>query len=142
MTLLDRCNSVDVCSNVYPFIAYAKSPTKGPYEKKQYILTLLLILSSYGHIKGNELDYSTTQIRKMWFECSTGLRVNYPKIPAQIKIVLCDCYVNQVRRKYAAKEVLELTKEESGKLGLEVAQICSKIPEEHKNKTKAIPVST
>ena len=106
----------------------------------QYLLALLLILASYGHIKGNELDYSTTQIRKMWFECSTGLRVNYPKIPTQIKIVLCDCYVNQVRRKYTAKEVLELTKEESGKLGLEVAQICSKIPEDFKNKTTAIPV--
>ena len=76
----------------------------------------------------------------MWFECSTGLRVNYPKIPEQIKIVLCDCYVNQVRKKFTVKEVLELTKEESGKLGLEIAQICSKIPEEYKNKT--IPVST
>ena len=105
----------------------------------QHILALLLILASYGHIKGNELDYSTTQIRKMWFECSTGLRVNYPKVPTQIKIVLCDCYVNQVRKKFTEKEVHELTKEESGKLGLEVAQICSKIPEEYKNKT--IPVS-
>ena len=112
--------------------------------KKQYILALLLILASYGHIKGNELDYSTTQIRKMWFECSTGLRVNYPKIPAQIKIVLCDCYVNQVRRKYSVKEVLELTNEESSKLGLEVAQICSRITEDFKNKTTAtaIPVGT
>ena len=111
-------------------------------KNTQYILALLLILASYGNIKGNELDYSTTQIRKMWFECSTGLRVNYPKIPAQIKIVLCDCYVNQVRREYTAKEVLELTKEESGKLGIEVAQICSKIPEDFKNKTTAIPVGT
>ena len=109
-------------------------------KNTQYILALILILASYGNIKGNELDYSTTQIRKMWFECSTGLRVNYPKIPAQIKIVLCDCYVNQLRMKYTAKEVLELTKEESGKLGLEVAQICSKIPEDFKNKTTAIPV--
>ena len=74
----------------------------------------------------------------MWFECSTGQRVNYPKVPAQIKIVLCDCYVNQVRRKYTAKEVLELTKEESGKLGLEVVQICSKIAEDFKNKTTTI----
>ena len=48
-------------------------------KNTQYILALLLILASYGHIKGNELDYSTTQIRKMWFECSTGLRVNYQK---------------------------------------------------------------
>ena len=104
----------------------------------QYILALLFTLASYGHVQGNELDYSTKQIRKMWFECSTGLRVNYPKIPEQIKIVLCDCYVNQVRKKFTVKEVLELTKEESGKLGLEIAQICSKIPEEYKNKT--IPV--
>ena len=40
----------------------------------------------------------------------------------------CDCYVNQLRKKYSAKEVLQLSKEESGKLGSEVAQIC-KIPE-------------
>ena len=104
----------------------------------QYILALLFTLASYGHVKGNELDYSTTQIRKMWFEYSTGLRVNYPTIPAQIKIVLCDCYVNQIRRKYTAKEVLELTKEESGELGLEVAQIC-KIPEKLRKTTRAIP---
>ena len=75
----------------------------------------------------------------MWFECSTGVRVNYPKMPAQIKIVLCDCYVNQVIRKYTAKEILELSKVESGKLGLEVTQICSKIPEDYNNKTAAIP---
>ena len=109
-------------------------------KKKQYILALLLILASYGNIKGNELNYSTTQIRKMWIECSTELRVNYPKIPEQIKIVLCDCYVNQVRRKYTAKEVLELTKEESGKLVIEVVQVCSKIHEGFKNKTTALPV--
>ena len=107
-------------------------------KKKQYILALLLILASYGHIKGNELEYSTTQIRKMWFECSTGLRVNYPKIPAQIKIVLCDCYINHMREKYSAEEVLEITKEESWKLGLEVAQIC-KIPEKLRKTTRAIP---
>ena len=46
----------------------------------------------------------------------------------------------KLRREYTAKEVLELTKEESGKLGLEVAQICRKIPEDFKNKTTAIPV--
>ena len=107
-------------------------------KKNTIILALLLILASYGHIKGNELDYSTTQIRKMWFECSTGLRVNYPKIPAQIKIVLCDCYVNHMREKYSAEEVLEITKEESWKLGSEVAQIC-KIPEKLRKTTRAIP---
>ena len=94
----------------------------------QYILAIFLILASYADIKGNELDYSTTQIRTMWYVCSTGFRVNYPKIPEQIKIVLCDCYVNHLRKKYSAKEVLQLSKEESGKLGSEVAQIC-KIPE-------------
>ena len=108
----------------------------------QYILALLLTLASYGHVQGNELDYSTKQIRTMWFGCSTVFRVNFPKIPEQIKIVLCDCYVNQVRRKYTAKEVLELTIEESRKLGIEVAQLCSKMPEDFKNKTTAIPVGT
>ena len=106
----------------------------------QYILALLFTLASYGHVQGNELDYSTKQISTMWFGCSTVFRINFPKVPEQIKIVLCDCYVNQVRKKFTVKEVLELTKEESGKLGLEIAQICSKIPEEYKNKTKAIPV--
>ena len=33
-----------------------------------------------------------------------------------------------MREKYSAKEVLKLSKEESGKLGAEVAQVC-KIPE-------------
>ncbi len=94
----------------------------------QYILATFLILASYGDIKGKELDYSTTQIRNMWFVCSSVFRVNYPRIPEQIKIVLCDCYVNHLRETYSAKEVLELSKEESGKLGSEVAQAC-KMPE-------------
>ena len=104
----------------------------------QYILALLFTLASYGHVQGNELDYSTKQIRKMWFGCSTVFRVNFPKMPEQIKIVLCDCYVNHMREKYSAEEVLEITKEESWKLGLEVAQIC-KIPEKLRKTTRAIP---
>ena len=86
-------------------------------------------MASFGHVQGNELDYSTTQIRTMWFGCSTGFIVNFPKMPEQIKIVLCDCYINYMRKKYTAEQVLEITKEESSILGLEVAQIC-KIPEE------------
>ena len=95
----------------------------------QYILALLFTLVSYGHVQGNELDYSTKQIRTMWFGCSTVFRVNFPKMPEQIKTVLCDCYINYMRKKYSAEEVLEITKEESSTLGLEVAQIC-KVPEE------------
>ena len=94
----------------------------------QSILAIFLILVSYGDIKGSELDYSTTQIRTMWYVCSSVFRVNYPRIPEQLKIVLCDCYVNHLREKYSAREVLKLNKEESGKLGAEVAHVC-KIPE-------------
>ena len=104
----------------------------------QYILALLFTLASYGHVQGNELDYSTKQIRTMWFGCSTVFRVNFPKMSEQIKIVLCDCYVNHMREKYSAEEVIEITKEESWKLGLEVAQIC-KIPEKLRKTTRAIP---
>ena len=94
----------------------------------QSILAIFLILVSYGDIKGSELDYSTTQIRKMWYVCSSVFRVNYLMIPEQLKIVLCDSYVNHLRKKYSSKEVLKLSKEESGKLEAEVAQVC-KIPE-------------
>ena len=95
----------------------------------KYILAIFFALASYGYVQGKDLDYSTKQIRTMWFECSTGFRVNFPKMPEQIKIVLCDCYINYMRKKYSAEQVLEITKEESSILGLEVAQIC-KIPEE------------
>ena len=94
-----------------------------------FILALLFTLATYVHVQGNELDYSTKQIRTMWFGCSTVFRVNFPKMPEQIKIVLCDCYVNHMREKYSAEEVLEITKEESWKLGIEIFQIC-KISEE------------
>ena len=43
-----------------------------------------------------------------------------------------------MRETYSAEEVLEITKEESWKLGLEVAQIC-KIPEKLRKTTRAIP---
>lgn len=104
----------------------------------QNILAILFIMASFGHVQGIELDYSTTQIRTMWFGCSTKFRENFPKMPEQIKIVLCDCYVNHMREKYSAAEVLEITKEESFKLGLEVSQIC-KIPEESIKTKRAVP---
>ena len=80
----------------------------------QSILAIFLILASYGYIKGSELDYSTTQIREIWYECSSVFRVNYQMISEQLKIVLCDGYVNHLREKYSAKM------EESGKIGAEV----------------------
>ena len=107
-------------------------------KNTQNILAILFTLASYGHIQGNELDYSTTQIRTMWFGCSTGFRVNYPKMPEQIKIILCDCYVNYMREKFSAIEILQITKEESWEIGLEVAQIC-KMPEKLIKTTRAIP---
>ena len=104
----------------------------------KYILAIFFALASYGYVQGKDLDYSTKQIRTMWFGCSTVFRVNFPKMPEQIKIVLCDCYVNHMREKYSAEEVLQITKEESWKLGSEVAQIC-KIPEKLRKTTRAIP---
>ena len=62
-------------------------------------------------------------------------------MPEQIKIVLCDCYVNHMREKFSAEEVLEISKEESWKLGLEVAQIC-KMPVKLKKTTRTIPQGT
>ena len=89
----------------------------------QSILAIFLILASYGYIKGSELDYSTTQIREIWYECSSVFTVNYQMISEQLKIVLCDCYVNHLRENFSAKDVIKLSKEESGKLGAEVAQL-------------------
>ena len=56
----------------------------------------------------------------------------------QIKIVLCDCYVNHMRNNYSSKEVLKITKEESWEVRLEVAQVC-KSPEGLVLKKRAIP---
>ena len=84
----------------------------------QSILAIFLILASYGYIKASELDYSTTQIREIWYECSSVFRVNYPRMSEELKVVLCDCYVNHLREKYSAK------KDESGKIGAEVDQVC------------------
>ena len=76
----------------------------------QSILAIFLILASYGDIKGSELDYSTTQIRKMWYVCSSVFRVNYPRIPEQLKIVLCDCYVDHLRENILQKRCLNSAK--------------------------------
>ena len=83
----------------------------------QSILDIFLIPVSYRDFKGSELDYSTTQIRKIWYVCFSVFRVNCPRIQNQLKIVLCICYVNHLREKYSAKEVLKLSDKESVKLG-------------------------
>ena len=72
----------------------------------QSILAIFLILASYGNFKGRELDYSTTQIRKMWYVCSSVFRVNYPRIPEQLKIVLCDYNVYHLRENILQKRCL------------------------------------
>ena len=86
----------------------------------QSILAIFLILASYGDIKGSELDYSTTQIRKMWYVCSSVFRVNYPRIMEQLKIFYANEMLITCLKKYSAKEGLKLSKEESEKLGTEV----------------------
>ena len=69
----------------------------------------------------------------------TVFRVNYPRIPEQLKIVLYDCYVNHLRDKYSVKEVFKISKEESGKLGAEVAQVCKILELIIINATSSIP---
>lgn len=93
-----------------------------------FLVTLFIIYSN-GQIKGKELGYSTTQIREMWYICSTELKKKIPKISEENKILLCDCYVNHLRKKFTAKEVLNLSNEESYELGIEVSKMC-KISEE------------
>tara|TARA_B100001123_G_C15120781_1_gene951258 strand:- start:396 stop:773 length:378 start_codon:yes stop_codon:yes gene_type:complete len=105
----------------------------------QSILDIFLIPASYGDFKGSELDYSTTQIRKMWNVCFSFFIVNYPRILEQLKIFYANEMLITCLKKYSAKEGLKLSKEESEKLGAEVVQVF-KIPEII-NFTSSIPKS-
>ena len=94
-------------------------------KNTRFLLAIFLILATYGQSKGKDLEFSTTQIREMWFICSTELRRKIPNIPEGQKVYLCDCYVNQLRMKFTSEEFLNLSKDESYKLGLEFSKMCN-----------------
>ena len=106
--------------------------------KTRYILTTLLLLGSYGYAKESGLGYSTEQIRGMWQSCSYFLQEEYPQIPGKIRIPLCDCYMDHLRKTYSSQRVKTLSDNESMAIGLEVAGVCV-IPEDLLNKSKLIP---
>ena len=106
--------------------------------KTLYILTTLLLLGSYGYAKESELEYSTEQIRGMWQSCSYFLQEEYPQIPGKIRIPLCDCYMDHLRKTYSSLRVKTLSDNESMAIGSEIAGVCV-IPEDLLNKSKVIP---
>ena len=83
----------------------------------QYTLAILLFLVSYGRTKASDLDYSTEELRIMWFDCYNVFTKEYSEIPERIKLPLCDCYIDYLRGKNMSKWVRELTPNDQYLLG-------------------------
>ena len=89
---------------------------------KLIITSLLILISSYAF--STELKFETLKIREMWYICSTKFQEVAPYLSQVERVLLCDCYVDHMRKTYTPQEVINLSPEESKKLGLSLRTTC------------------
>ena len=77
--------------------------------------------TAYGQEK---LKFNTQEVREMWYACSTEFQKITPYMPEVIRIHLCDCYSDHMRKKFTPDQVKGLTKEQSRELGESMKLLC------------------
>ena len=74
--------------------------------------------------KGEELKYTTQEVREMWYSCATEFGILVPNMKEEVRAFLCDCYSDHMRQKYTPDQVKSLTKAQLRKLGLAMRETC------------------
>ena len=99
---------------------------------KVLLLTLISMLTlgiGIMHLRAAEkeetkLEFSTQDIREMWWACSLKFRNLMPTVREQTIIYLCDCYTDHMRKTYTTEQVKALTKEQARILGESMKEKC------------------
>jgi|TARA_R100000093_G_C1906545_1_gene61482 hypothetical protein len=99
---------------------------------KVLLLTLISMLTlgiGIMHLRAAEkeetkLEFSTQDIREMWWACSQKFRNLMPTVREQTIIYLCDCYTDHMRKTYTTEQVKALTKEQARILGESMKEKC------------------
>ena len=95
-----------------------------------FILVCLLAICIYaGYMQATvygqeKLKFNTKEVREMWYACSTEFQKITPHMPEVVRIYLCDCYSDHMRKKFTPDQVKGLTKEQSRELGLSMRLLC------------------
>ena len=79
-------------------------------------------------VKKNRFNGNSTalHIRSMWTICSVKY-ASY-RIPALVYTPICDCSVDYMRKSYSPEEVLNLSDNESRRIGPIISELCNNNP--------------
>ena len=90
------------------------------------IITLVFIAGAQNFASGEAptLKFPTKNIREMWFACSLEFRRIRPAMLEEVRIYLCDCYTDYMRKNFTPEQVLAMTPEQARSLGFKMRTIC------------------
>ena len=91
------------------------------------IITLIFITGAQSNFASEEespLKFPTKNIREMWFACSLEFRRIRPAMLEEVRIYLCDCYTDYMRKNFTPEQVLAMTPEQARSLGFKMRTIC------------------
>jgi hypothetical protein len=77
-------------------------------------------------------DYPTENLRQMWSFCVRNFQMKAPQTPPFLVGQMCDCYLDEMRKKHPAKEVNNLDDDATREMGQHLIRVCNIYPEPKK----------
>ena len=88
------------------------------------LIITLIFITGFTFGKESPLKFPTKNIREMWFACSLEFRRIRPAMLEEVRIYLCDCYTDYMRKNFTPEQVLAMTPEQARSLGFKMRTIC------------------
>jgi len=73
-------------------------------------------------------DYPILKLRQMWGFCLANFQRNRPFVPPPMIVEMCDCYVDEIRKTHAEKDIESITKKEGKLMGQQLIRACNMTP--------------
>ena len=77
-------------------------------------------------------DYPAAEMRSMWSFCVMNFTMKAPLTPRFLVAQMCDCYLDEMRKKHPAKEVNKLDDVATREMGQHLIKVCNINPEPKK----------
>jgi len=84
-------------------------------------------------------DYDVLKLRSIWAVCSQTFAIKSPYTPPNLVANICDCYVDEMRKKYGEAELEGLTTSEATEMGQMLVEKCNKKMMEKLGKGQTLP---
>ena len=70
-------------------------------------------------------NFPTGQIRELWQICSVTYQYKQPQLPEKVRWMICDCYVDTIRKDLTPDKVQNMEYEEAKKLSSMLINECN-----------------